>query len=180
MDSSPERAAVAARHNQREIDVNNENILKGAQEYFFRAMLAGWAGNVKGEPVPDKPGFKRTDYQDGDFRVLDEYGKGRGSNLSTGTTTIWYFDELVWAMTYGGRYREDEIPFLKEVLVDAYRKGEFYGCRGDVRIEAGLLYTNSFRGDFKNFEGEEAIMSRRGRASLGHHWYRGMSLLPGH
>jgi len=170
---------VAVRHNEREIDVNNENVLKEAQRNFFLAMLAGWVGGMKGEPVPDKPGFKRTDYRNYDFRVVDEYGKGRFSDGSTGTTTIWYFDEPVWVMTYGGQYREEELPFLKSALVEAYRKGEFYGCRGDAHADNALIYINTFRGSFENFEGEESILRRRGSLSLGFHWYRGMSLLPG-
>ncbi len=144
-------------------------------------MLAGWAGGAEARSVPDKPGFKQTDYEDGDFLVLDEYGKGRGSNLSTGTTTIWYFDEPVWVMTYGGRYRDDEIPFLKDVLVCAYRKGEFHGCRGDSCAASGgsaLIYSNSYRGDFNNFEGDESVSARYSHDVLGYHWYRGMSLLP--
>jgi len=172
---------VAVRHNEREIDVNNENVLKEAQRNFFLAMLAGWVGGMKGKPVPDKPGFKRTDYRNYDFRVVDEYGKGRFSNGSTGTTTVWHFDEPVWVMTYAGQYREEEIPFLKRALVKTYRKGEFHGGRGDVYVdtEAELLYTNTFRGDFENFEGEESILRRRGSLPLGFHWYRGMSLLSG-
>lgn len=166
--------------------MNNENILKEAQRHFFRAMLAGWAGGVEAKPVPNEPGFKQTDYKDGDFRVLDKYVKGRdsnllSSNLSTGTTTVWYFEEPVWVMTYGGQYREDEIPFLKDVLVHAYRKGEFHGCRGDSCASSGgraLIYSNSYRGDFKKFEGSESITARYDRVVLGYHWYHGMSLLP--
>jgi hypothetical protein len=160
--------------------VDNHHILLEAERAFYRAMLAGWAGDMKTETIPDQPGFKRVDQNIGDFRVLDEYGKGRGSNLSAGTTRIWYFDEPVWVMVYGGHYREDEIPFLKSVLADAYRRSEFYGCRGGscASSDAGLIYSNTYRGDFKNFDGEESIMPRYGRQSLGNHWYRGMSLLP--
>lgn len=175
-----EHITVVMCHNLREINVNNENILKEAQRCFFLAMLAGWAGDAEATPAVNKPGFKQTIYLEGDFCVLDEYGKGRGSNFSTGTTTIWYFDEPVWVMTYGGCYREDEIPFLKSVLVDAYRKGEFYNGRGYYWVESpNLIYSNMPRRDctFLDFGGREEISTRANNIPLGHHWYHGMSLL---
>jgi len=160
--------------------MNNEHVLKEAKRYFFLAMLAGWAGGAKAVPVPNKPGFKQTNYQDGDFHVLDEYGKGRGSNKSVGTTTIWYFNEPVWVMTYGGHYRKDEVPFLKNVLVAAYEKGRFYGGRGSYSENRDLAYINAEHqsSTFSDFKGCEMIITRVGNTPLGHHWYHGMALLP--
>ncbi len=165
-----------------EMIVNNENILKGAKTAFFRAMLAGWAGDAKAEPVPGESGFKRTLCQVGDFFVIDKYGKGRGSNAAVGMTTIWYFDEPVWSMSYEGHYRKDEIPFLKSLLVEAYENGVFCGGRGRpiaMSDDTLLLYSNDQRtgSTFSRFAGREQIIVCANGDQLGQHGYRGGSLL---
>ncbi len=152
---------------------------KMVQDAFLRAMAEGYAQNVKKTTVPEIPNSKAITFVWGDFIVLDCYLTTPYSEKSSGTTTIWYEEQPVWVMHYGGGYAKIAIPFLKSCLHRAYvLERRFYGGRGPkfVRDER-FTYINHIEHDsFESFFGIEKIFDLSEQA-LGHHWYRGMSLL---
>lgn len=163
--------------------------LEEVRAFFFRGMLNGYvSGSRTITRIPEMPGYKLAPFRHGDFYLLDMWSKTEDSDRSSGMTNIWYRDKLVWEMQYGGHYPEEAIPFLKEVLRQAYESGNFYGGRGPRRHEdkSGIfLYTNEpwkfWRfGDFARFKGHEEIHRRGpdGYELIGHHDYTGMSILP--
>ncbi|MFA6446437.1 MAG: DUF5680 domain-containing protein [Candidatus Paceibacterota bacterium] len=145
---------------------------------FFSAMKAGWAQNVQKIKIQELPGSKAIPFVLGDFRVLDTYFVTPLSDRSAGSTTIWHEDKPVWIMHYGGRYAEIAVPFLKSCLHRAYRYEQFYGGRGPFFVrDERFTYVNKIeRNDFGDFAGEERVFDLNEQC-LGHHWYRGMSLL---
>lgn len=173
------------------------SILRMAKEIFFKAMLAGYAGDgggVKKEKTPD--GYKTLTYEEGKFCVVDCYCVTPHSNRSAGTTTIFYEGQAIWWMSYGGWYEERAIPTLKKALVKAYRHGRFIGGRGVHWTKGfsfendGLSYLYDNRPDKKRrffhgqFEGEEYIWQHikghgyfRQPKIVGYHKYFGMSLI---
>ncbi|MDP2655657.1 MAG: hypothetical protein Q8P17_03980 [bacterium] len=166
----------------------NRKILEAAQKEFFVAMQKGWAGGAKGTGVPGMPKYKQIEYQSGDFRIVDQYGKSQAGK-SEGTTRIWFCDDPVWVMSYGGFYRKEEVPFLKWALYGCYVHSIFNGGRGpclipdiDHTVDKDLIYINSANGggSFERFRGREEIRSRRGYHNitpLGWHDYWGMALI---
>lgn len=160
--------------------MDRAKILKETKSFFFRAMREGYAkeGQVKVTP-PDFPGCKVITFEEGDFKLEDRYFVTGYSNKSYGTTTIWYKGQIVWMMQYLGEYKEDAIPFLKEVLIAAYTIDQFVGGRGPMDYRRGTLsYVNTGAGGFERFEGKEEIwdMAQHGK-SLGWHEYHGMALI---
>jgi len=150
------------------------------QKFFFKAMLEGWAGD-KNAVDDDMIDYKVFTYEDKERGLVlsDRFLSIPNCNNSAGTTTIWHEDRAVWWMQYHGWYDPKVIPFLKSVLVEAYKKEEFYGGRGLwPRHFEDLTYMNSprFTSDFKRFSGEESIDGDDGQC-FGYHEYSGMSLL---
>ncbi|MFA6554402.1 MAG: DUF5680 domain-containing protein [Candidatus Paceibacterota bacterium] len=153
--------------------------LKFVHGVFLNAMAVGWAQNVQEIEVSEFPGSKAIPFVFGDFRVLDIYLVTPSSNLSSGLTTIWYKEDPVWTMHYGGWYTNVAIPFLKSCLHRAYvTERRFYGGRGPVFVRGErFTYVNKIeRNDFANFAGEEHVLDLNEQC-LGFHWYRGMSLI---
>ena len=95
------------------------------QEFFFNGMLNGYASGVKAVAEPGLPGYKRTEYKEGDFYLLDRWVTTPLSDKSVGDTTIWHRDMPVWVMHYGGRYDKHVIPFLKRALHRTYKSRVF-------------------------------------------------------
>lgn len=156
--------------------------LKAVQDVFFDAMAVGWAGGVsKKGTIVEFLGSRTITFVSGHFRVVDFFLTTPDSDMSTGVTMIWYQGVPVWVMHYGGWYVEAAISFLKLVLHQAYDVDRcFYGGRGPCSMQVGgLRYANRIRvNDFINFLGEEDIVDTNDHDRLlGHHWYRGMSLL---
>ena len=153
------------------------------EKAFFEAMAAGYAQSIKKTPIPDLPGSKAIISVDGHFRVVDYWLVTANSNKSTGSTTIWFDEQPVWVMHYGGWYDKDVIPFLKKCLHRAYvEERKFYGGRGPTEVkDRDLRYNNEIdRNDFFNARGEEFVYDFSGddKKCRGFHWYRCMSLLP--
>lgn len=155
--------------------------LTQVEEFFFRAMVAGWAVGGQKIRIPDLPGYKAMPFEEGDWRLLDLYCVTPHSPMSAGTTTIWFQGAPVWVMNYGGFYEQSAIPFLKRALHLAYEAHHFVGGRGPrvfVEIPLVFVYMNYPRlKDFAKFEGHEEIFSAETGDSVGFHDYSGMSLL---
>ncbi len=163
----------------------NDKLLQQAQKCFFEAMMQGWAAEVKAVPVPDMPGHKQTIYENGKFRVIDRFCVS-SAGMSAGTTTIWYQNDPIWFMSYGGFYREKDVSFLKRALLESYVLGRFTAGRGPVLVRdeaqgSDLVYTNWIHygnDDFKSFGGREEICSLHAQKEiLGFHNYSGMALI---
>lgn len=153
--------------------------MKEVQEFFFKAMIQGWACGVEKINMPNMPGYKKIEFRDGNFYLADLYCVTPESDKSAGTTTIWVNGIPVWWMSFNGFYNEKAIAFLKEALLDVYSKHIFLGGRGPRGFKgSGMTYINNpWKNDFSDFEGKEEILVRGTRQSLGWHRYRGMSLL---
>jgi len=159
-----------------------EEIQKEMKRHFFAAMRVGWAAGVEGVGVLGMPSHKAFVYEEDHFRVIDQYCVSKAGK-SAGTITVWFFDEPVWLMNYGGVYRKEDVSFLKHVLMVAYRQDQFFGGRGQEifrqdRLD-GLVYVNRMAGgsDFLSFRGTERIYSASDPELLGWHDYWGMSLI---
>ncbi len=153
--------------------------LQAIQDVFFEAMTAGWAQDVQKIKIQELPNSKTIPFVLGDFRVLDTYFVTPLSDRSAGSTTIWHEDKPVWIMHYGGRYAKIAVPFLKSCLHRAYvDERRFYGGRGPAFVrDEHFTYVNKIeRNNFADFVGEEHVFDLNEQC-LGHHWYRGMSLL---
>lgn len=158
-----------------------EMILSLAKAVFFRAMLDGYAGKTsqKSTKIKTPDGYRTITYQEDDFQVVDRYCVTPQSDYSAGTTTILFRDSAVWWMSYGGRYLEEIIPFLKQALASAYHKREFHGGRGpSMLVEEELFYQNNVEpgSTFREFSGYEKVGYIDGDV-LGHHRYFGLSLI---
>lgn len=178
---------------------NRNEILDGAREAFFHAMLCGWASgsrNAVEVEIPGSSGSKEVTYITGLlyekewFRVADRYCVSEAGK-SAGTTTIWFHHDPVWFMSYGGAYLKEDLPFLKSALMRVYSEKQFFGGRGPTTIaqtlphlkEGVLVYANEVEKDstFERFRGKEAIIGPPifGGSSefRGYHDYWGMSLV---
>lgn len=160
---------------------NREEILKGAEEAFFLALLDGYAGgeNRKSTKVKTNNGHTTTvTFVHGDFVVKDEWHTHPGSQKSGGSTLITHKDFPVWLMSYQGEYQGEAIPFLKAALRSSYEKKEFNGGRGPMKVPFGNIidYSNNWGGNFEKFEGREEVLSYITKL-LGFHEFFGMALI---
>jgi len=154
------------------------------QAFFFKAMVEGYAAQgSKKTKVADMPGYKEIRFQDGDFLLVDRWCVNRLTEKSVGTTTIWFENEPVWVMHYGGVYAESAVAMLKRALAKSYGSYSFVGGRGPrVYVEGTekmFAYVNHPRlNDFSKFEGREEIRAvENDGEQFGFHEYWGMSLL---
>lgn len=148
------------------------------QQFFFKAMIRGWAAGVQKIKIAEMPGYKAIPFQEGEFRLLDCYCVNPHSQMSAGTTTIWFQGVPVWVMNYGGYYEERAILFLKRALLETYEAQRFVGGRGPIMYSEGpLVYVNTPRlNGFVGFEGHEKVFDLAG-VQLGYHTYSGMGLV---
>jgi hypothetical protein len=153
--------------------------LKEMMEIFFQAMLAGYAGDSKKEPIAELPGSKMASpFIRGPWKVVDPFIVTPISSRSVGMTIISFYDIPVWYMQYAGWYEKKAIPCLKAALHYSYEKHEFNGGRGPREVKYGkFVYSNSpndFYNTFKVFDGSESIHVASHEATcLGVHQYRG-------
>ncbi|HEY0220813.1 MAG TPA: DUF5680 domain-containing protein [Candidatus Paceibacterota bacterium] len=149
---------------------------------FFTAMQAGYAvEGISKAKVIDLPGYKEIRYEEPDLLLVDRWCVNLNSEKSAGTTTIWYQDNPVWFMSYGGHYPQSAIRLLKQALRMQYCQDvRFHGGRGPRVVAdrgAGLIYMNRPEvNNFSEFKGREEIFSID-RGWIGYHDYWGMSLL---
>ncbi|MDD4761455.1 MAG: DUF5680 domain-containing protein [Candidatus Pacebacteria bacterium] len=161
--------------------MNREKILEGAKEVFFKAMLAGYAGEGREKTTKAKSsdGYTTIEYSDGDFRVVDRYCTTPDSDFSAGTTVIFFENKPVWWMAYAGSYPAEVIGFLKEILRENYENGIFNGGRGlGVKRGENFIYINEVKDcDFSLFNGMEIIIYSKTEKKLGFHRYFGSALI---
>lgn len=154
--------------------------IKKVEEFFFKAMIEGWAGN--GKKVNIFPGFKSFVISDGKgFQLCDNYCVNKESKKSVGTTLILVDNVPVWTMNYRGFYEDWAIDFLKHALLKAYETGNFVGGRGPENYHPGgeLFYINNVvENNFSGFYGYETIIGYGDNDKVGgYHRYAGMSLI---
>lgn len=158
------------------------------QDFFFRAMVAGYASGAEPQLVPSAHGWKcMPPFVDEvlGLELVDMWCTHPQSDRSFGFTTIYLHGQPVWVMSYGGEYRDEAIPILKKALRDTYEAKVFLGARGASMSHEGLAYSNTpafMDGDdahsFAHFQGCEEVFRLRGdRETLGSHEYWGMSLI---
>jgi hypothetical protein len=153
--------------------------IKQIKQFFFKAMVAGWARNGQKISIPEMPSYKAISFQEGDFRLLDCYCNSPDSPKSAGTTTIWHKNVPVWVMQFGGYYEKGAIRFLKRALLVNYETSTFLGGRGPSSFYEGYYayYNKVMQNDFGRFSGREEIISRPAGDILGYHDYWGISLI---
>lgn len=150
------------------------------REVFFDAASVGWAGVEAPEKgtIVELPGSKTITFVDPArprFKVTDCYVTAAHSDGSSGFKIIAYDNNPVWIMSFGGRYEEGAIDFLKSCLRIAYvERRRFYAGRGPLFVRGKTLtYINRIeRDDFNDFECREEIFQLN-EESLGYHWCRG-------
>ena len=146
---------------------------------FCRNMARGWVAGAKEIRIQGFPGFKFIPIKDGDWYLLDGYCTPPG-NRSSGITSLTHRGVVVLTMEYGGWYEKGYTAFLKDVLREAYGRGEFHGGRGRFsRGLGGLLYSNRVGAVGLNFHGRERLYTESDRGGPpvtlhGEHNYSGM------
>jgi hypothetical protein len=154
---------------------------KHIQEFFFRAMIGGWATAGSSRIlIPTMPGFKGIECVDGDYRLLDMWCTHPDSIKSSGLTTIWYQNNPVWIMHYGGEYTQEAAAVVKRALKQAYENRQFYGGRGQSSLERGsaMSYVNLIqKNDFADFCGKETVLDDASGTVVGYHQYWGNLLI---
>lgn len=166
--------------------------IKDLEPFFFEAMRDGYASRTaKKRVIEELPQSRLITFQRAELMLTDCWQTNPDSLKSFGQTVICANSKPVWMMAYWGQYPKDVIPFLKEVLCQAYKpttrflkSGSFSGCRGthvfrDTPEYSNLTYSNHFKGDFSSFEGREEIVKDEGSNSkrVGWHNYHGMLLI---
>lgn len=151
-----------------------------AQEFFFEAMLAGYASSAKPDTHPVFPGWKQITYTKSPFTLEDSWCD------EGGYTHICLTGYLVWVMRYRGSYSKEDgvIHLLKSALYESYRHKNFIGGRGpnDFTLDGTKRYVNNWRGrGFASFWGTETIFDPHrphDEQRFGEHSYSGMLLVP--
>ncbi len=156
-----------------------------AKQFFFEAMMHGWAASAPRTIIPGLPGSKSTSFRLGDYSLLDCYFAAPDSNSSYGMKIIWLAEKPIWVMNFGGWYDKKVVPFLKRALMCNYRDNIFLGGRGPERLEGEdhtLQYLNEVKqNDFGNFQGYEHIIATSDQIGVSagqklgeHHYFGGL------
>jgi hypothetical protein len=155
--------------------------IQSVEDAFFAAMADSYAeASPPATALPRLPGAHATYFVHGDFKVTTCSMTTPYSDKNSATIGIWYKEQFVWTMSYGGSYPDAVIPFLKKCLRRAYvDERQFFGGRGPAyERDQGFIYVNKVkRSGFANFYGEEQVLDFN-RKCIGYHQYWGMSLLP--
>jgi len=150
------------------------------KEFFFKAMLAGWAGEGKKSKIAELPGYKYVVFREDDLMLTDIYSVTSNSSKSSGLTTIFYNNNPVWVMHYWGWYYKKAILIVKEALTQAYSKGIFWGGRGLEALNGNSMDYRNWpdENSFDCFSGREFVRLEGDEHSiLGYHEYKGGSLI---
>lgn len=154
------------------------------EEFFFAAMVNGWAAGEDGKIVPKTDGWRKIEFKDEKsypgLVCVDCWGKnpiGISQGGSLGSTTIYWYGVPLWLMVYGkGRYHRLTLPTLRAALMESYGNSTFCGGRGPEKFEFDdFVYWNEFNGNFAKFSGREYIRAHKDMDSgqLGYHEYHG-------
>lgn len=161
----------------------------GAHRRFFDAMLQIWALDSPGVQPKERNGQYEIEIQfpygaDHYRYVFVDRWYWSPTGKTAGTSTIIYGSWPVWFMSYGGFYREQEIPFLKRALHAAYSDRIFRCGRGpECFVDPDfpdLRYENSVtKNGFEDFSGREAVLARDGTGfiEVGYYSLWGMGLV---
>ena len=157
-----------------------------ALQTFFNLMLNGWVTdkrlyrrNINGNGMQSNYhvwGDKRAWHAADEWRSSEALG-----HYSSGETTVWFKECLVWHMQYNGWYEPRALHLLKSALRENYTKAIWHGGRGpETWSEVGVaqLYVNSPEKDsFSRFSGIEFIGAKEPDKDqtkvIGLHHYRG-------
>lgn len=161
--------------------VRDTELAATAQRVFFLAMQAGYVNDPKKTTISELPGSKSIELNYGKWRVLDVYAVTPRSDMSAGTTHIWYENVPVWMMQYMGEYPEAAIATLMRALAGNYAQSVWNGGRGPAFYDGGeFCYENNvdpgseFAG---RSSGEEFMMRRCGGGVVGWHRYQSIWML---
>jgi hypothetical protein len=148
---------------------------------YFAAMLDGYLSGKKPDNYPGMPHSKCYTFSRDRFTVLDCFFTNNYGRYSDGMVRMWYENQPIWSMWYGGWYQKEALGFLKEVMRETFTAQKFYGGRGPemVRGQNGLVYVNkvSPTDDLLHVQGAEQIWDKSG-ALAGMHEYHCMLLVP--
>ena len=158
-------------------------MLDKVQEFFFKAMIQGWASGAPAVSFPELPGFEGYTFNPPGQGLLSlrDCFTGAGEKFF-GTTTIWREKNPIWMMHYQGWYKKGAEPLLRRALLEAYSKGIFLGGRGLDMIDpaTNLDYHNISPGSrFTQFRGYEKIITRGCNSDIkGECFFQGRALIP--
>jgi hypothetical protein len=160
-------------------------MLEEINGFFFDVMVTkSWAQGDEGVPIPNMPGWNQITYEDPrrGLKLVDRWGKD-SYNSATGSLLITRHEVPEWVMWVGNddsaeNYVKSALPFLRNVLLSAYKERMFYGGRGQpYYTDRQLNYVNMFEGDFAEFRSIEVVVDLKRGMKLGSHKCWGGSLL---
>ncbi|MDD5050763.1 MAG: hypothetical protein PHV93_03420 [Candidatus Pacebacteria bacterium] len=140
-------------------------LIQEAQAVFLKGMAtSSWATGAKSIPIVELPGYKAVSFRDGDFLLVDMWAPGDKRFRFSGSTTISFQETVIWAMHYQGFCSPRASPILRKILLDTYKKGIFWGGRGEqcMSVDDKWRYYNLLRAvsqqhSFFHFSGEENL-----------------------
>ena len=161
------------------------------QEVFFRAMLeSSWASGGEAHDSVGLPFTKHVSWRDGHWIVIDRWTSIPGSDVSYGSTTIFFQGRPVWIKHFEGEYTKEASALVKQALLAAWSQQRFYAARGESRfigVDApGLVYFNHLDGPrhgdqaldpFAKFSCYEEVYDLGTEERLGWHRVSGMALI---
>lgn len=167
-----------------------KQLLEKVEGGFFEAMRGGWAAGHPSYEIPGPPGCPPWRMLSLTFHWLgitftDRWGdivEDNGSVRPGGSIIAEMHTIPVWGMrcVRGQKYTKEALPFLRKVLMETYRSGEFCGGRGrqNVLSEDGkLLYINNYSGSFEKFTADESIVFLPTNTCIGSHFWEGGLLI---
>ncbi len=131
-----------------------------ARRFFFESMRralsfeSGWSGSPK---------HKIFFHQEGSLQLEGQYWISSNNSAPTvrlsGATIITFRGTKIWNMNLLGTCRRRDLPFLRHVLFETYRRREFVGGRGPAHYERRRqAYENrTSPGRFEGFCGIEKV-----------------------
>ncbi len=134
---------------------NKEELLR----FLLKSRTKTYAGSA-GEVKPLIKNSKQLEYSEDDWFYRDIYYVGNG--IFIGNETVSFKNELIWAMSYYGNFKnmiEEEIDnILKEALIENWETTRIWE---DVDWEKGeyrYICKPHLNGSIENLTGSERIM----------------------